>query len=96
MCVVRDSVDRVQSVGDFRLIGRQCVVVIDTRIGRVEREATDLDQQAADFVQSALRRLNNGDGLFRILDRLTETGDLCTLLFGNYKCRRSIGAPVHL
>ena len=60
--VVGDAIDRIQRVGDFRLVGCKSVCIVDTGIRGVQRQASHFYQQAVDFVERAFGRLNNRNG----------------------------------
>lgn len=94
--VVRNTVDRVQGVADFGLVGSEGVGIVDAGVGRIQGQATHLHEQRVDLVESTFGGLHQRDGLLGVLDRLLEAGNLSTLLFGDDQRGGAIRTTVDL
>ena len=92
--VVRDPVDRVEGVGDFRLVGGQSVGVIEPGVGRIDRQAAHLDEQGVDFVQGPFGGLDHRHRFVGVVDRLSQARNLSALLFGDDQGGGAVGTAV--
>jgi len=93
--VAGDTIDRIQRVGDFRLVGCKSVFIVDTGVSGIKRQTSYFDQQPVDLVQDPFGRLNDGDCFFRVFNSGMETSDLGSLLFRNDQGRGTIRSSIH-
>ena len=63
-----NSIDRLDRVIDFRLVRSQLIGVVETFVGRMNRQFTHGNQQVVDFSERAFSRLDHRDGSFRVLN----------------------------
>ena len=76
-----DGIDFSQNTFDFLLICGVHKLIIGPSISRVDCQLTCRDKRPTDFIQCRFSRLHQRNRHLGVIDRLFQTGGLCTHLF---------------